>query len=348
MDMKDKTFLNLRNGYIFRSKQRGIELSVNFKTTEKMKVSFFKNYFETVPVGEMEIEQWLFDESESYKEEVAKIRACSDPELKSRLKSQLPAITPAGTFYERKLDAKKSDSFLLCLDLDGKHNPLVSNWEQVKIDMSGIAGHLYSGLSVGGNGVFSIFRIYHPGLYRLHYLSLADDVMLLGYKVDRHCCSVCNLRGISYDPNPVYTPDSGEYEKFIEPNYTKYSRSQSASTKDTYMQVERILLDLEKRSLSMAEDYHDWYRICCALTHEFGEEGRDFFHRISRQSVKYTQIDCDRQYNVCLRYRGQRLAPITIKTFFQMCVESGLIAAKNMFSLQGFFCYGYLKSNRKL
>lgn len=57
-------------------------------------------------------------------------------------------------------------------------------------------------------------------------------------------------------------------------------------------------------------------RICFAFANEFGEGGRDFFHKVSKISSKYNQKDCDDQYDKCLKSNGEG---ITIATFFPLC-----------------------------
>ena len=70
----------------------------------------------------------------------------------------------------------------------------------------------------------------------------------------------------------------------------------------------------------MADSYRDWFRVGRALASEFGEGGREYFHRVSRNSEKYRREECDRQYDACLRC-GTRY---TISTFFYLCKEHGL------------------------
>ena len=57
------------------------------------------------------------------------------------------------------------------------------------------------------------------------------------------------------------------------------------------------------------------------LSDALGENGRDYFHRISRFYPGYTENECDSQYDKCLRAHG---TGITIKTFFHAAKDAGI------------------------
>ncbi|MDR3046968.1 MAG: PriCT-2 domain-containing protein, partial [Bacteroidales bacterium] len=65
-----------------------------------------------------------------------------------------------------------------------------------------------------------------------------------------------------------------------------------------------------------------WFKIGCAFAHEFGEEGRDWFTKVSRMSDKFGEGDCDIQYSRCLKYKKE--AGVTIATFFYYCKKHGI------------------------
>lgn len=74
---------------------------------------------------------------------------------------------------------------------------------------------------------------------------------------------------------------------------------------------------IQAKRIDITNQYKDWFRIGCALAHEFGEEGRHWFHLISRVYEEYNEGDCDIQYSKCLKYRKDN--GITIGTFFFIC-----------------------------
>lgn len=65
-------------------------------------------------------------------------------------------------------------------------------------------------------------------------------------------------------------------------------------------------------------------RLGFALAHEFGEDGRDLFDRISRQSPLYDKtITTDEQFTRCLNSQSSG-AEVTIGTFFRIAKEEGV------------------------
>ena len=87
-------------------------------------------------------------------------------------------------------------------------------------------------------------------------------------------------------------------------------------------EIESIIQQIETKQIDIATAYTDWRDIGFALVEGFGETGRDYFHRISKFYSAYTTIDCDTQYNNCLKANGQG---ITLKTFFFHAKQAGII-----------------------
>jgi hypothetical protein len=83
----------------------------------------------------------------------------------------------------------------------------------------------------------------------------------------------------------------------------------------------QILSRLESAQTDITADYSDWRDIGFALSYEFGESGRDYYHRISRFHPNYSSTDCDKQYDNCLKSTGHG---ITLKTFFHMAKQAGI------------------------
>ena len=83
--------------------------------------------------------------------------------------------------------------------------------------------------------------------------------------------------------------------------------------------VEAIITRIESKSLDIATAYSDWRDIGFAFSHEFGEQGRNYFHRISSFYADYSATACDKQFNKCLKSKN---SGITIKTFCQKAKEA--------------------------
>lgn len=91
-------------------------------------------------------------------------------------------------------------------------------------------------------------------------------------------------------------------------------------------EVEEIISRIEAKQLDIANAYSDWRDIGFAFADEFGESGREYFHRISRFYSDYSAGECDKQFDKCLKARG---TGVTLKTFFHMAKSAGVnIAVK--------------------
>lgn len=93
------------------------------------------------------------------------------------------------------------------------------------------------------------------------------------------------------------------------------------TSEDTRAKVERIVSLIEQKGIDITNGYANWLKVGFALTSEFQEAGRGFFHRVSRQNAEYNTSDADKQYNKCLAARGDG---VTIATFFQMAKDTGI------------------------
>lgn len=88
----------------------------------------------------------------------------------------------------------------------------------------------------------------------------------------------------------------------------------SNTSEDTRAKVERVLSLIEQKGIDITNGYDNWLKVGFALTSEFQEAGRGFFHRVSRQNPEYKASDTDKQYNKCLSAHGDG---ISIATFFR-------------------------------
>jgi hypothetical protein len=89
-------------------------------------------------------------------------------------------------------------------------------------------------------------------------------------------------------------------------------------------EVEEIISRIEAKSIDIATAYSDWRDIGFAFASEFGEQGRDYFHRISRFYPDYSASECDKQYDKCLKANG---SGVTLKTFFHKAKSAGISIA---------------------
>jgi hypothetical protein len=92
-------------------------------------------------------------------------------------------------------------------------------------------------------------------------------------------------------------------------------------------EIEQFITNLEERRIDLTDAYSKWRDIGFALASELGEEGRDYFHRISTFYPEYNYKDCDHQYSACLKSKG---TGITLKTLFYHLKNAGINIANTI------------------
>lgn len=280
--------------------------------------SVFNSYSDSEPKGIISLHEWLT--TSTYKEKVEEVRRCLSPRERRQLKSKLPAITPSGIFSKRKNNGLIKHSGIICIDIDGKENN-INDWEALKDSLSDMQGLYYAGLSVSGNGIFMLFRITTPSKHEDHFNALEEDFKERGIVIDAQCKDISRLRGASYDENPYFNINVNPYGKTK--SRASENKRESATFSNSDITAYRVLLlvsQIASNCVDMTENYEDWYAIGQSLANEFGESGRDLFHRVSKVSPKYKQFECDYQYDKCL----QNCEKKRISTFFWYCKRYGL------------------------
>ena len=294
----------------------------------EIKVSFFRNFKITKPTQDVLLDDWLL--TDFFKKEVEAIRREADKDRRRALKSRLPAITPSGIFSERRINGLIRHSGIICIDIDAKDNPAISDFNALKSIISDMDGLYYAGLSASGNGLFLMYRIAYPDKHLEHFRALVSDLKQLNIMADTSCSDVCRIRFASFDANPIYNPDASDYRKTqtLEnpaPNIG-HSPNQSLTPSQslTTHRVRQLVEQIERSHTNIADHYTVWHVIGCALASEFQESGRHFFHAISKQSAKYQPDQCDKQYDYCI----ESCQRTTIKTLFWYCKNNGIFARR--------------------
>ena len=281
----------------------------------KFYVSVFNSFSNTKPQSTINIDAFLFNEK--YKSKVDEVRICTDKEQKKVLKSNLPCITPSGIFKQRTNALLIQHSSLICIDIDSKENILITDWELVKKKLSTFTGLYYCGLSVSGNGLFCLIRIAQPEYHLQHFTALKVDFKKLNINVDDACKDIARLRCISFDETPIYLPMAEAYRKRAEisPKWLIRPVKLSPKADITEIRVKRLIDIIQSNHIDITDAYFDWFAVGRALASEFGESGRNLYHIVSQQSIKYIHAQCDKQFDKCLTSCKRT----SISTFFWLC-----------------------------
>lgn len=85
--------------------------------------------------------------------------------------------------------------------------------------------------------------------------------------------------------------------------------------------IETITQRIEQVAIDIAPNYADWRDLGFALADALGENGRSYYHRISRFYEGYSAAETDKQFTACLNAHGHG---VTAKTFFQLAKNAGV------------------------
>lgn len=293
----------------------------------------FSHRLSTTPIKTINLWEWLILENE-YTPYINDIRSSSNEEERKFLKSKLPAITPSGVFSKRKADCLVEPTNLICIDIDGKDNPSISDMEEFKKKLSKLPYMMYCGLSASGKGLFCIIPYKDYRNHKLHFNALEQEFKDMGIVVDSSCSDIGRLRFYSYDEFPYANPDAEIYtrtlekvpeikqsrfhqktdivhnsnqthqnidkntmsleEFFLSPTNMDYA---SATPLSKTQKVERLLKRVieEKKDITLIQK--DWIAICCIIKNLFGDEGRELFHQVSSFYPKYDYDEADDEYS---------------------------------------------------
>jgi hypothetical protein len=291
------------------------------KTREKYK---YMKYLETViskvssytaiKTEPTSLGEFLLDTT--YQDDVARIREMSDKADRDIAKAMLPAALISCRTESRASDSPFEHTGLICLDIDGKHNPLITDWAQfVTGELPKLDVIVFAGLSVSGNGCFAVIPIANPDNHQGHFKALEADFKKCGVTIDTAGKSPKNLRGYSYndDATGFCNEDAKRYSrieasKVQQPAYFPCSRDE----KKVKEAVDRVVA----RRVDLTGNYEDWARAAQSLATAFGERGRYWFHQLSQFHPEYNADRADKKYTSFL---GRGYSQVGLGTFFRLC-----------------------------
>jgi len=276
-----------------------------------MIISLYKNAYESITEHTTTIKEYFSNiRSGLWQDSVLGYRT-------GKLKKELsPAVTPSGFFpTKRENDKLKSHSGIICLDFDDKNNEnLLEKRDEIYADNYLLCGHI----SIGGKGLalyFKINKTNHLGSFLALEKYLANKYHIIS---DPSCKNVSRLRFVSYDPDLFLNENS---EKWIEVYEKKKVQPFSYSPVYAENDIDFIFSQIEQQHLDLTYDYHSWINLGFAFCSEFGERGRDYFHRISRYNSGYDYEKCNKKYDTILKSGSKS---IKINTFFWTAKTHGL------------------------
>ena len=171
----------------------------------------------------------------------------------------------------------------------------------------------YCGVSVSGRGYFVIIPIAYPERHEQHFDALKAAFQKFGIVIDESCRNVDRLRGYSYDPDAYFNEQAKPYSRYIAPQPQAYTpQCNCLPIGNEADKVEAILKQIEANRIDITAGYHTWRDLGFAFANEFGEAGRDYFHRVSQFYTGYDIQKTDAQFNKGLK--GKKINDLSMKT----------------------------------
>ena len=151
----------------------------------------------------------------------------------------------------------------------------------------------------------------------------------MGIIIDKKPRNVAALRGYSYDEEAYFNHHAKPLVQYYtpQPKPTK-ATSYKGSGNSVQSQVEFLINEITSKRIDLTATYDDWISLAFAFLHEFGENGRSYFHDISSTYAGYDYNETDEQFDKC-KAAAEVSKPITIKTFFAKCKDAGIMLPKS-------------------
>lgn len=270
------------------------------------------------------VEAYNLIRSDSFRKITNELREIKIPDEARKYKAlKFSYVTFSGVFLSRKDSGLSRHSGLMTIDFD--HIPDVSQLkEKLKNDPCLETKLLF--VSPSGDGLkwiisVAIGELTHSEIFRAveAYIKETYDIVIdkSGKDVSRACFMPC-------DPDAYINPnvfDGALSEKTFDAKHwlRKVKQFKEIQIQPTHFpantgdDVEIVIRRIEESCVDITSAYADWVMIGFALAHEFGERGRDYFHRISRIYGSYQHDECDKQYTACLNTSRDK---VHINTFF--------------------------------
>jgi len=281
-----------------------------------MLISHYKNIHDSQDT-DIELASFLEGvQSGKWQDIVFDVRNAPTKEIKDLKKKTAPLVTVSGSFSARKDDALRKHSNFIAIDIDNLDDAAETK------KRIGADPYLYAAfLSIGGNGLCLIIKMdgtRHLDAFNGIAAYLYNEYQLI---VDQSGKNVSRARFVSYDPFMLLNTKSATFKKYL-PKKKEQKHPKVMVIKTDF---DAMIKQMDEKAINLCEDYSDWVKICYALIQEFQEQGREYFHTLSSHSSKYNSIDCDSQFDACLKNHSEtKSKKSTISSIYYHAKQNGI------------------------
>ena len=261
---------------------------------------------------------WRYITGSEAAETTEQLRSLTNKDEQRKFKStHFDYVTFSGTFKKRGKGQLIHHSGLLCLDFDNVSD-VESLFKRLLQDKCFMTRLLFR--SPSGNGLKWVIQIDCSDAedHDEYFESLLEYcTQTYGITPDQQCRDIGRACFLPHDSDAYLG-------RIPQPKKTKKKSSgKKTYSSDKLDDVERLTQAIERKRIDITADYGRWRNIGFALASSLGENGRDYFHRLSHFYPHYSEKETDAQYDKCMRAKG---SGITLASLFQYAKEdAGII-----------------------
>ncbi len=227
-------------------------------------------------------------------------------------KRLLPIITPSVTLRGKR-DTEHISGYtdIICIDIDKADNP--DNMDKVLNILKSLPYVALAQRSASGEGYCAFIPIKSGYNHYEHFLALEKDFAEMGITIDKACKDAVRARYYSYDEDRYVNPACSVYVKRLA--VQSKERDKSDLTQQVVEPVYSIttvgsgdwVTDLDKACLELdgfdvCPSYQAWVEVGSALAKELGENGRVYFHKLSKGYSQYDVAETDDKYSELMQH----------------------------------------------
>lgn len=253
-------------------------------------VSLFRNVKDTQCIENFEILSYFEDvKTGRWQDIVLEVRTGK------KEKAEAFGVTASGCFKERKAANIISHSGFICIDIDAKDQICTINTDELAADQYTYCIHK----SISGKS-YALYVKIDPKRHLDSFLGL-EKYFFEQYNIiiDKACKDTSRLRFVSYDPDLYLNEKSKLFKSYLPKKEVKAQLYKPIVVKSDFDEMVN-----QAANMNLFDDYGDYIRLAFALSYEFGEAGRIYFHQLSRSSPKYNSDQADKDYTIACNRNG--------------------------------------------
>lgn len=256
-------------------------------------------------------------------------RQLTNQDARCKFKQDCFCATISGCFAP---DGRKSENLLkhsgyICIDIDHiKPQVLDAVFDYVNaLEISA-----YVGRSISGNGLFAIIKLAYPDRHGEQFDALQEYFnslplfQHLGLTLDTKCRDIPRLRVLAHNATSKVNADAVPFTGLPKPKRSEYRSTyhRYSGADETLKAVDYCVRQIEARRIDLTADRDEWIKLGYALRN-LGQEGRDYYHRISRfyddGRYRYSRSETNKVYNSLSVPKTQ------IDYFLTQCEKLGIV-----------------------